>query len=131
MDIPLEMHTSYITSDFPYHRCHRVVYHCRTLSDMFKIRRHGNEIVRVVFVVTKDFTPGLITAIADSVKISPYIDELSFRQMIDGNYQTTNYCYEFLKSGHKKDWWYIEQCDYNSYFVNGKIYYEYSKISDE
>ena len=64
------------------------------------------------------------------VGLNPNIDELSFRQMVDGNYQTTHYCEEYLRSGHKKDWWYIEQCDFNLYYVEGNIYTEYSKIGE-
>lgn len=129
MNIPLEMHTSYINSPFPYMRCHRVVYHCRNVSDLSKIRRYGNEIVRVVFVVTSWFGPTLIDDIADFVKQSSDIDELSFRQMVGKDYRVTRYCEEYLKYWHKKRWWYIEQGDYNTYFVNGKIYYKFSDIS--
>lgn len=129
MDIPLEMHTSYINSPFPYMRCHRVVYHCRNISDLSKIRRYGNEIVRVVFVVTEEFTRDLIYSISNYVNYSPKIDELSFRQMVDKDYRVTDYCQDFLRSGHKQLWWYIDQGDYNTYFVNGKIYYKFSDIS--
>lgn len=131
MNIPLEMHTSYIESEFPYEKCHRVVYHCRTFDQLANIRRHGNEIIRVVYVVTEHFTTAVINCIANHVKFSNVIDELSFRQMVDKDYRVTNYCQDYLRKGHKKSWWYIEQCDYNSYFVNGKIYYKYSEISNE
>lgn len=129
LNLPLEMHTSYIRSKFPYKKCYRVVYHCRSIEQVSTIVRHGNEIVRVVFVVTADFTPELIDAIAEYVKSSDIIDELSFRQMIDKGYTVTNYCQEYLRSGHKDRWWYIEQGDYNSYFVNGEIFYKYSEIA--
>lgn len=129
MNLPLEMHTSYINAKFPYKKCYRVVYHCRDIEQLSKIRRHGDEIVRAVFVVTADFTQEKIDAIADYVEKSDVIDELSFRQMIDAGYTVTNYCQEYLRSGHKNRWWYIEQADYNSYFVNGEIFYKYSDIS--
>lgn len=128
MNIPLEMHTSYICREFPFEKCYRVVYHCRSLEDLIKVRRFGNEIVRVVFVVTSWFTPTLIDDIADFVKQSSDIDELSFRQMVDKNYYVTKYCQEYLRYWHKKRWWYIEQGDYNTYFVNGKIYRKFSEI---
>lgn len=127
--IPIEMHTSYINDrNFPYEKCLRVVYHCHSLQDMKNITRHGHEIIRAVFVVTKDFTYERIEEIAGYVNSSSVIDELSFRQMIDENYQTTDYCREYLKKGHKKNWWYIEQGDYNLYFVNGEIYNKYSEL---
>lgn len=129
--LPFEMHTSYIKSGFPYERCHRVVYHIRSLTDLFNIHRRDGEIVRVVYVVTKEFMPGLIDLIADFVEASTDIDELSFRQMVDENYQATTYCQEHLRAGHKKRWWYIEQDDYNTYFAEGKIYHKYSDIGKE
>lgn len=131
MNIPLEMHTSYINSPFPYMRCHRVVYHCRSLRDLEKVRKYGNEIVRVVFVVTEEFTHDLIDEIEAFVRYSSSIDELSFRQMVDKDYRVTHHCEEYLKSGHKKRWWYIEQGDYNTYFVNGKIYHKFCDIGKE
>jgi hypothetical protein len=131
MNLPLEMHTSYIESDFPYEICHRVVYHLRYVDDLPKVRRHGNEIVRVVFVATEDLTRDLIDDIASFVEYRDDIDELSFRQMVDKDYQVTTYCQEYLRLGHKKRWWYIEQNDYNTYYVEGKLYYKYSDISKE
>lgn len=129
MDIPLEMHTSYIESEFPYSKCYRVVYHLHDFDQLASIVRHGNEIVRVVFVVTKKFKPELIDKIADFVEASDVIDELSFRQMVDKGYHVRHYCHDYLREGHQKRWWYIEQNDYNSYFVNGTIHYRFSDIS--
>lgn len=132
MNIPLEMHTSYKKEYlFPYAKCHRVVYHCFYVRDLKRIIRFGKEKVRVVFVVTKGFDSEKINAIEEFVRNSPDIDELSFRQMVDENYQVTTYCQDYLRSGHKKRWWYIEQNDYNTYFVEGKIYREFSKIGKE
>ena len=129
MNVPLEMHTSYIDSEFPYEKCYRVVYHCRDIKQLSKIRRHGNEKVRVVFVVTEYFTKELIDNIAEFVKNSDEIDELSFRQMVGRNYRITKYHRDYLREGHKKLWWYIEQGDYNPYYVNGVIHYKFSEIS--
>jgi pyruvate-formate lyase-activating enzyme len=129
MGLPLEMHTSIIESEFPYERCHRVVYHLHDFDQLAKIVRHRNEIVRVVFVVTKKFKPELIDKIADFVENSDVIDELSFRQMVDKDYAIRHYCHDYLTEGHQKRWWYILQDDYNSYFVNGTIHYRFSDIS--
>lgn len=129
LKLPIEMHTSYIDSEFPYEKCYRVVYHCSSLEQAATIRRHGDELIRVVFVVTEDFTKEKIDEIAAFVRESEVIDELSFRQMVDKNYRVTKYCQDYLKSGHREKWYYIEQGDYNSYFVNGVIYYKYSEIS--
>lgn len=61
---------------------------------------------------------------------SDIIDELSFRQMVDDHYQETDYCREYLREGHQKLWWYIEQCDYNLYYCENKVYTEYRKIGE-
>lgn len=131
MNIPLEMHTTYRDENFPYWKCHRVVYHCRNLKELKAVQKYGTEIVRVVFVVTEDFTLDLIDQIEAYVRWSPDIDELSFRQMVDKNYRVTDYCQDYLRFGHKKYWWYIEQGDYNTYFVNGKIYHKFCDIGKE
>lgn len=130
LNLPLEMHTSYINSEFPFEKCHRVVYHLNDVSQLPLIRRYGGEKVRVVFVVTERFTEKLIDEIATYVKISGEIDELSFRQMVNKDFENTFYCFDYLKQGHRVKWWYIEQCDYNTYYVNGVLCYEYSKIKD-
>lgn len=82
-------------------------------------------------MVTENFTEDLIDKIAEYCKESPEIDELSFRQMVDDHYKSTNYCAEYLRAGHKDRWWYIEQCDYNLYYCENKIYTEYRKIGEE
>lgn len=124
-NIKTEMHTSYISIDFPYEKFDRVVYHIRDINKLNKIKKHNNQIVRVVFVVTESFTNEYIDEIVKDVKRNSNIDELSFRQMIDSNFQATNYCIDYLRSGHKKDWWYIEQCDYNIYYCENKISFKY------
>ena len=127
-NLPLEMHTSYIDSPFPYEKCHRVVYHVRWMIDLDKIKRHGNEKVRVVFVMTPGIRPCTIDAIADYVEHSSVIDELSFRQMVGENYETQYHNHDYLKAGHKKRWWYIEQDDYNTYYVDGRITDSYKSL---
>lgn len=125
-DVKLELHTSYFLPVWPINEFDRVVYHCRKPSDLFRIHRQElNQKVRAVFVVTKDFTPALIDDIATIVRHSPDIDELSFRQMVDGNYNTTHYCEDYLKQGHQKDWWYIEQNDYNIYYAENEVSFKY------
>lgn len=128
-NIPVELHTSYFDTDYPYGVCRRVVYHLRNIKDLEHIIRHGNEIVRVVFVATKELSSEDIVWISRFVENSDQIDELSFRQMVDSNYQNTYYNNELLRYGHEKGfWYYIEQCDYNTYYVEGKLYTEFSKI---
>lgn len=84
--------------------------------------------MRVVFVVSENFTENLIDKIAEYCNKSNQIDELSFRQMVDNHYRKTNYCQDYLRTGHKKLWWYIEQNDYNLYYCENKVYTEYRLI---
>lgn len=131
LDIPLELHTSYKGMHGVYPYFHRVVYHCQKVEDLFKIERSWEEKTRVVFVVTSDFNAMTIGDIHAIVKHHPDIDELSFRQMVDENYKPTTYCQHFLRQFHKKFWYYIEQDDYNTYYVNGKIYHKFADIGKE
>jgi organic radical activating enzyme len=131
LQIPLEMHTSYTGLYFSQYRYKRIVYHLHDVNQINRIEKGRKELIRVVFVVTADFTPEKIMEIYAAVIRNSDIDELSFRQMVDGNYQTTDYCQEFLRKGHKKWWYYIEQNDYNDYFVEGKIYKKFSDIHKE
>ena len=134
----LELHTSYLpTTDlkmfvlFPYNMFNRIVYHVHNIGELEKITRACDEIVRVVFVVDDSMTEDDINAIADFVEESDQIDELSFRQRVDENYKPTYHLHDFLKAGHQKRWWYIEQCDYNTYYHNGKLYTKYTDIFDK
>lgn len=128
-DLPVEIHTSYIDSDFPMDKCKRVVYHLRDMKDLDKIKRIGNEIVRVVFVVTEEMGKYDLLEIAWDCRESDIIDELSFRQMVNDKYETMDYLHRTLKSGHKLGYWhYIEQNDYNLYYVNGQVYTKFSEI---
>lgn len=128
--ISLELHTSYLNADIPYEAFDRIVYHLHSYSQLQHIQRYNKEKIRVVFVVTENFTEDLINKIAVYCHNSDIIDELSFRQMVDNHYQETNYCKDYLKSGHNKLWWYIEQNDYNLYYCENKIYTEYKKIGE-
>ena len=130
-NIKIELHTSIVEYfENPYGYFDRVVYHLHDFEQLKSIYRSINEIVRVVFVVTENFTEDLINRIAVYCHNSDEIDELSFRQMVDDNYQETDYCKEYLKAGHQKLWWYIEQNDYNLYYCENKVYTEYRKIGE-
>lgn len=48
--------------------------------------------------------------------------------MVDNHYHETNYCQDYLRAGHKRLWWYIEQNDYNLYYCENKVYTEYKLI---
>lgn len=136
-DVKLELHTSYISTDWwPdnwfSNSFDRIVYHCLAPGELHNIKKTKPEqIIRVVFVVTEYFTPGLIDDIATIVRNNPNIDELSFRQMVDKNYQTTHYCEEYLKAGHQKDWWYIEQNDYNIYYAENEVKFKYEDFKKD
>lgn len=107
-DLNRELHTSLPNvPGVPYEAFDRVVYHLHSLEQLYNIKRQNCAIVRVVFVVTENFTEDLINRIAVFCANSDDIDELSFRQMVDNHYQETYYFYEYLKAGHKKLWWYI------------------------
>lgn len=130
--IDLEMHTSYLTdqSTFPFYDCHRVVYHVHTLEDLKHISKTRTEIVRVVFVVTPNFTAQDLLDIAYYVKNSFDIDELSFRQYVDADYNAVPHLDKYLKLGHQKLWYYIEQCDYNLYYAENKVYTSYKDFQN-
>lgn len=122
----LEMHTSYILSNrMVYRLFDRVVYHLHNVEDIKRVKKIGNQTIRIVFVVDESFTKEKINKIVKEVKSNKMINELSFRQMVDGNYQITHYCEEYLRQGHQKDWWYITQGDYNLYYCEGKISTKY------
>jgi hypothetical protein len=85
----------------------------------------------VVYVVTETATEETINDIAAIVRHHPEIDELSFRQMIDRNYETTHYCEDHLRAGHKRDWYYIEQGDYNLYYAENEVTCRYADFKKE
>lgn len=135
LGVNLELHTSYLSDTYedeesPFWPFQRVVYHCRNISDLFRIKRFGGQIVRVVYVVTEAATIEKINDIAAIVKHHPEIDELSFRQMIDKDYQVTHYCEDYLRAGHKKNWYYIEQGDYNLYYAENEVKTKYEDYKE-
>lgn len=131
--IPVEMHTSYMTDEtsFPFYDCYRVVYHANSIDQLSHIRRIGDEITRAVFVVTADYTIADIMDIALFVKNSTEIDELSFRQLVDDKYTEQHYLEDYLRMGHKKLWWYIEQNDYNLYYAENEVSGRYRDFEKE
>lgn len=131
-DYHIEMHTSYMTDEttFPFYDCFRVVYHARSIDQLSRIRRTGEEIVRVVFVVTSDYTIEDLFKIASFVHKSTEIDELSFRQYVDDQYKAQHYLEDYLRLGHEKFWYYIEQKDYNIYYAENRILYHYKDFKE-
>lgn len=121
--IPLELHTSYIRNGLPYSQFELVAFHLNKIDDIWKADslECGNAIKRIVFVVDETFTKMKIDKIYDEFIKSWNISQLSFRQMIRPDYSIAYICDEYLKEGHEAGkWYYIQQGDYNTYFVNGK-----------
>ena len=120
--IPIEPHTSYLENDFD-RPCLRIVYHPISKNeDISAIKRKGEEIVRVVYVVTDDMSASDLPSIADEVGESEDIDELSFRQLVKADGSVSRHLGEELAAGHSKGLWhYIRQADYNAYFANGRL----------
>ena len=128
-NMPIELHTSYSNyKDFPYNKFDKVVYHFIDTNDILKIKNYDNKSIRVVFVVTKDFTKSKVN---DIVKLVGNNKELSFRQMVDYNYKTMNYLDDYLTRGHKKYWWYITQNDYNLYYSENKLSNKYEDFKNK
>ena len=130
----LELHTSMLIEDFPYDKCERVVFHLTMPTQISLINNRLfklSKLVRVVYVVQEYYTKALINEIVKNVNDpNNSVNELSFRQMIDSNGKSTYYLNDYLREHHmeKDKWYYIEQCDYNDYFVNDHIEKEYLKI---
>lgn len=149
---PVELHTSYLkipTIDmFSAGLFDKIVYHCSDIHDVRKIKRaYRQQKVRVVFVVTDYMTEADILRINSYKQYNDDIDELSFRQMVRPDYnssQNLNYNLDqnsgqnfghnlnynlshnldhFLKTRETfYDFYYIEQNDYNYYYAENKIY---------
>lgn len=129
-DIPIELHTAYTDTEFPYAKCMRVVYHLRDFEQLESIVRHGEERVRVIFTVDKSWTLDRIDKIADFCDSAEVIDELYFRRVSDRGHSIGHHCEEYLREGNGGRWTYIERFEENPpYFVNGTIFYRFSDIS--
>lgn len=130
MKLPLELHTTYVESEFPYEKCAHVTYHLHDFNQVERISRHGNEKVRVVFVVDKSCTLDLVDKVADFCESSDVIDGLCFRLRTDKSHHPQKCCYEYIRNGVGERWTYVEgPVDEAPYFVNGMIYYRFSDIS--
>lgn len=107
-------------------------FHCNSLDDIFAVDEVDCKKVpkRVVFVVEERMNTGYIDTASNIVKFyCNEVDQLSFRQLIKENYQISYHLYNYLKAGHdRKDWYYIEQGDYNTYFINGDTKEKYSDL---
>ena len=129
MDIPIELHTSRVGSEFPYGRCHSVTYYVEDFDTLTKITRHGREWVRVEYIVGKGCTLDLIDKVADYGKHCRAIHDLCFRAN-KGSHLPTN-CREYLREGEPSRWTFIaEDSEYSHapYFVNGEIRYSQADI---
>lgn len=132
-DCKLELHTSIFDPRFPYNNCERVVFHF-TVPNQIKMLYYTDRLiclpskVRVVYVVQEHYTRHLINEIVKEVLACEEITELSFRQMIKADGTIDYTLYDYLKEGHMKDWYYIEQQDYNEYFVQDHLEREYLAI---
>lgn len=128
--IRFELHTSYIQSRLNKYTVSfdTIVYHCLSIEQLQKIKRVDNEVIRVVFVVQDFFTEEYVESIANFVKNSPLIEELSFRQRMDENFKETFTLHNFLIESHQDKWWYIQQDDYNNYIVNNQIVQKYESL---
>lgn len=132
MKLPVDMHTSYMTdeSDFPFTRCRRVAYHVNSFDQLSHIHRTGREIVRVVVVVASNVTEEDIDEIARFVENSSEVDELSFRQFVDDHYRACHYHEDYLRQGHGRRWFYIEQNDYNLYYAENRVLHRFADFKD-
>ena len=128
--LPIEMHTSLTDVDTGLCFC-RVVYHLNFVSQIAKIKRRMNERVRVVFVVDDSFDKKKIDDIYEAVKENGEIDELSYRQMVDSNYNPTTTCEDYLSAYHRRRWFYITQGDYNTYYVENALHYNFKELRNK
>ena len=121
--IPLELHTSYIRAGLPYAHFELIAFHLTNAEDIAKVNALdcGSAVKRIVFVVDENFTEQKIYNIYKIYRSCQSVSQLSFRQMILPDYSAAYHCHDYLKAGHQfGKWYYIEQCDYNTYFVDGK-----------
>jgi|WetSurMetagenome_2_1015567.scaffolds.fasta_scaffold05374_9 organic radical activating enzyme len=128
----VEIHTSYINSSFNFEKCYRVVYHITGLDEIKeieKIKRHGGEKTRIVFVIEPFYTENDIVNIYNKYVNNTYIDQLSFRQMVDENFKPDDTLKDYLEKGHiEKKWYYIKQADYNNYIVEENEFKKFREI---
>lgn len=52
-------------------------------------------------------------------------------ELVDDNYEEKHHLEEYLRMGHKKLWWYIEQNDYNLYYAENQVSTRYRDFEKE
>lgn len=145
-DIETEMHTS-ATTLYSYMldrrivslltKFDRLVYHCKTIDDLLRVDstfalryNYFMTPIRAVFVVTPGTNATLVDAIERTFHSCHSIGELTFRQMVDGNFVPDGTLRDYLLEGHRDGrWHYTEQDDYNRYIVNDKVYDRFEDIA--
>lgn len=129
----IELHTSYTSvPDKIRAHCYRIVYHVGAFPQLENVKRYSDEIVRVVVVVdptvSKDTIDGIYNYCQEN---KDNIDELSFRQYVDGDYETHYFHHDYLLNGHKLGkWHYIQQNDYNIYYAENRVLYRYKDFKN-
>lgn len=113
----------------------RVVFHCANIDQIDEIANLGlwklglDTSIRIVYVVTPDFTIDYINNIETVVRDLDAINELTFRQMVNGKFEQDETLRDYLRKGHEEGrWHYTEQGDYNRYIVNNRIYDRFEDI---
>lgn len=133
-NIKSKIHTSYFTNLSPTQKAiiskfDLVSYHLFDVRDVQYVKKIQRECVRVVFVVTPDFTIQKIDEIKQAVYDNDNIDQLTFRQYVSSDYMPVSICEEYLTQGNDKNRWkYVKQGDYNNYIVNNKLYSRFQDI---
>lgn len=130
IDIPIELETTCVESEFPYKKCARVIYRLHDFDKLANIVRHGTESVRVIFVVDKSSTLDLIDKVISFCDESDVIDELHFRVDGDKESNIAKCCRDYLRKEHNRSWLFVEKFEESPpYFVNGEIRYSRDDIS--
>lgn len=133
----IDLHTSLIlpsSFDKFYHanKFNKIVFHLNAFKELYSIERKSeNQKIRAVFVVdSRIITEDLLFKIANFVKRSDSIDELSFRQKVMDNGLASFYLDDILKKHDNQLWKYIVQDDYNFYYHKNKIYRRFFDFSE-
>lgn len=137
-NIKSKIHTSYFTNLSQTQKdiiskFDLISYHLFDVRDVRCVEKIKKECVRVVFVVTPDFTKQKIDEIKEAVSDNGNIDQLTFRQYVSNDYVPVRVCEDYLEQGYYQNYWkYVRQGDYNNYIINNKLYFRFQDIlSDE
>lgn len=122
--VKIEVHTSKVVNTIiPFSR-----YVLHVNYDRFHDNRDAiielnkTENMRLVFVVTDDITKEFIEFVSEFC--AQFNIQLSFRQMVKRDKSISYHLHDYLKTN--ENWYYIEQCDYNRYFMpNNRIVDKY------